>query len=53
MPQLNPAPWLKMMVISWLFLLTIMFTKVTNFTPMKTLWLNHITPLIPWNWPWY
>nr|YP_009340948.1 ATP synthase F0 subunit 8 [Chascanopsetta lugubris]AID59775.1 ATP synthase F0 subunit 8 [Chascanopsetta lugubris]BAX03932.1 ATPase subunit 8 [Chascanopsetta lugubris] len=54
MPQLNPAPWLMILVFSWLIFLTVVPIKVTA----------HITPSHPepgltstsdkamWTWPW-
>nr|WNH22795.1 ATP synthase F0 subunit 8 [Chascanopsetta danae] len=54
MPQLNPTPWLMILVFSWLAFLTVVPIKVTA----------HITPGHPetdttctpdeamWTWPW-
>nr|WNH23055.1 ATP synthase F0 subunit 8 [Bothus maculiferus] len=54
MPQLNPAPWLLVLLFSWLIFLTIIPYKV----------LDHTTPNEPaargtqllhkttWTWPW-
>nr|BAB88160.1 ATPase subunits 8 [Notacanthus chemnitzii]BBA85486.1 ATPase subunits 8 [Notacanthus chemnitzii] len=55
MPQLNPAPWLAILLFSWLMFLIIIPTKV-----MGHLYSNE--PSVqsaekpkpePWNWPWY
>nr|WNH22717.1 ATP synthase F0 subunit 8 [Equetus punctatus] len=54
MPQLNPSPWLAVMVFSWLTFLIIIPPKI----------MAHIFPSEPalqsaeksnttaWNWPW-
>nr|YP_009943852.1 ATP synthase F0 subunit 8 [Cephalopterus ornatus]QOD95683.1 ATP synthase F0 subunit 8 [Cephalopterus ornatus] len=54
MPQLNPSPWLSIMLISWLTLTFILQPKLLFFTTMnqptdKTL---SCTKPLPWNWPW-
>nr|YP_009178220.1 ATP synthase F0 subunit 8 [Ecsenius bicolor]AJW75524.1 ATP synthase F0 subunit 8 [Ecsenius bicolor] len=55
MPQLNPAPWFMILVVTWAVFLTIIPPKV----------LAHSFPNDPspvaaekpktksWNWPWY
>nr|WNH21521.1 ATP synthase F0 subunit 8 [Labrisomus nuchipinnis] len=55
MPQLNPAPWLAILVFSWLVFLTIIPPKI----------LAHVYPNEPssptskdtatdtWAWPWH
>uniref|UniRef100_UPI0030FEE1F0 ATP synthase F0 subunit 8 n=1 Tax=Menticirrhus americanus TaxID=278734 RepID=UPI0030FEE1F0 len=54
MPQLNPSPWLAILVFSWLTFLTLVPPKI----------MAHIFPNEPspqstemfktgiWNWPW-
>nr|YP_008144925.1 ATP synthase F0 subunit 8 [Psenes pellucidus]AGO20420.1 ATPase subunit 8 [Psenes pellucidus]WMI34862.1 ATP synthase F0 subunit 8 [Psenes pellucidus] len=55
MPQLNPAPWLAILVFSWLVFLIIIIPKVMAHT-----YPNEPTPQSaektkgePWNWPWH
>nr|YP_009271750.1 ATP synthase F0 subunit 8 [Scincella huanrenensis]ANY28503.1 ATP synthase F0 subunit 8 [Scincella huanrenensis] len=54
MPQLNPAPWLFIFLLSWVVLLLIFKTKVTLLSPMNN--PSMPAPLMhqtaPWNWPW-
>nr|YP_009519887.1 ATP synthase F0 subunit 8 [Diploderma flaviceps]ART66033.1 ATPase subunit 8 [Diploderma flaviceps] len=53
MPQLNPAPWLTVMLITWLTLLIVM-TKVLNSSPVphpSTQNLKITKP--PLTWPWH
>nr|QBH75468.1 ATP synthase F0 subunit 8 [Aquila audax]UBQ34067.1 ATP synthase F0 subunit 8 [Aquila audax] len=54
MPQLNPAPWLSIMLASWLTLTLIIQPKLLPFTPTNILSNKPITTinLSPWNWPW-
>nr|YP_004061415.1 ATP synthase F0 subunit 8 [Protopterus aethiopicus]BAJ40854.1 ATPase subunits 8 [Protopterus aethiopicus] len=54
MPQLNPGPWLIILLISWLTLLLILLPKILSHKNS-----NPPTPqnqdklfLAPWNWPW-
>nr|YP_007624596.1 ATP synthase F0 subunit 8 [Calyptorhynchus lathami]AEA36009.1 ATP synthase F0 subunit 8 [Calyptorhynchus lathami] len=54
MPQLNPNPWLSIMITSWLTFILIIQPKVLSFTPTnlptnKTLTTIKINP---WIWPW-
>nr|ACN11787.1 ATP synthase subunit 8 [Cephalocassis melanochir] len=55
MPQLNPTPWLAILVFSWLVFLTVIPPKILNHT-----FTNDITTLSTkdlqsdtWNWPWH
>nr|ABO38890.1 ATPase subunit 8 [Amphiarius rugispinis] len=54
MPQLNPTPWLAILVFSWLIFLTVIPPKILNHT-----FTNDITSntknlkSTPWNWLWY
>nr|YP_008815551.1 ATP synthase F0 subunit 8 [Scleropages jardinii]AGY95385.1 ATP synthase F0 subunit 8 [Scleropages jardinii]UNI92166.1 ATP synthase F0 subunit 8 [Scleropages jardinii]UNI92179.1 ATP synthase F0 subunit 8 [Scleropages jardinii]UNI92192.1 ATP synthase F0 subunit 8 [Scleropages jardinii] len=54
MPQLNPAPWLLVMLFSWLVLLTVIPPKITSLyfmnEPLSQAIKKH--PLMTWNWPW-
>nr|YP_009029574.1 ATP synthase F0 subunit 8 [Aquila chrysaetos]YP_009424012.1 ATP synthase F0 subunit 8 [Aquila heliaca]AHL16796.1 ATP synthase F0 subunit 8 [Aquila chrysaetos]AOG66032.1 ATP synthase F0 subunit 8 [Aquila heliaca]WAK85356.1 ATP synthase F0 subunit 8 [Aquila chrysaetos canadensis] len=54
MPQLNPAPWLLIMLASWLTLTLIVQPKLLFFTSTNILPNKPITTinLSPWNWPW-
>nr|ACN11733.1 ATP synthase subunit 8 [Plicofollis cf. polystaphylodon RB-2009] len=55
MPQLNPAPWLAILMFSWLVFLTVIPPKILNHT-----FTNDVTTLDTenlksdtWNWPWH
>ncbi|YP_009054548.1 ATP synthase F0 subunit 8 (mitochondrion) [Anabas testudineus] len=55
MPQLNPAPWLLILLFSWLVFLTIIPQKVLAHTfpndpAPKT---SKTFKMETWNWPWY
>nr|AAT91112.1 ATP synthase subunit 8 [Aspistor quadriscutis] len=54
MPQLNPAPWLAILVFSWLVFLTMIPPKVLShtFTNDVTLATKNLKS-DPWNWLWY
>nr|YP_009114528.1 ATP synthase F0 subunit 8 [Brachirus orientalis]AHZ58110.1 ATP synthase F0 subunit 8 [Brachirus orientalis]AID59737.1 ATP synthase F0 subunit 8 [Brachirus orientalis] len=54
MPQLNPAPWLGILILSWFAFLTILPPKITAHS-----FPNEPTPINSkalkadnWNWPW-
>nr|ABA11026.1 ATPase subunit 8 [Calotomus carolinus]ABA11030.1 ATPase subunit 8 [Calotomus carolinus]ABA11032.1 ATPase subunit 8 [Calotomus carolinus]ABA11034.1 ATPase subunit 8 [Calotomus carolinus]ABA11036.1 ATPase subunit 8 [Calotomus carolinus] len=55
MPQLNPYPWLKIMVYTWMLLMIILPPKVISFLYSK----DPITKKSkepkgpPWSWPWH
>nr|YP_010230754.1 ATP synthase F0 subunit 8 [Cacatua goffiniana]QSV10430.1 ATP synthase F0 subunit 8 [Cacatua goffiniana] len=54
MPQLNPNPWLSIMIMSWLTFSLIIQPKTLSFTPTnppanKT---AMTTKTSPWTWPW-
>nr|AEF01355.1 ATPase subunit 8 [Adelomyia melanogenys]AEF01361.1 ATPase subunit 8 [Adelomyia melanogenys]AEF01365.1 ATPase subunit 8 [Adelomyia melanogenys] len=54
MPQLNPNPWLFIMILSWLTFSLIIQPKLLSFTPTnipseKT---STSTKTLPWPWPW-
>nr|YP_398802.1 ATP synthase F0 subunit 8 [Nisaetus alboniger]BAE46862.1 ATP synthase subunit 8 [Nisaetus alboniger] len=54
MPQLNPAPWLLIMLSSWLIFTLIIQPKLLPFTSTNAP-SNKPTAAItpsPWNWPW-
>nr|YP_009232630.1 ATP synthase subunit 8 [Priacanthus tayenus]AMA76479.1 ATP synthase subunit 8 [Priacanthus tayenus]ARJ37011.1 ATP synthase F0 subunit 8 [Priacanthus tayenus] len=54
MPQLNPAPWLAVLIFSWLVLLVVIPPKVLAYTfpnnpePKATKFSKKLT----WAWPW-
>nr|BAJ54380.1 ATPase subunits 8 [Pantodon buchholzi] len=54
MPQLNPAPWLLMLLFSWLVFLTIIPQKVMkhHFSGDPTV-LDVKEQMSPWTWPWH
>nr|BAH58952.1 ATPase subunits 8 [Notopterus notopterus] len=54
MPQLNPAPWLLVLLFSWLVFLTMIPTKIMHhFTgdPAPQV-AKKYTPT-SWTWPWH
>nr|YP_008379259.1 ATP synthase F0 subunit 8 [Aesopia cornuta]AGQ46047.1 ATP synthase subunit 8 [Aesopia cornuta]BBC27520.1 ATPase subunit 8 [Aesopia cornuta] len=55
MPQLNPAPWLAILIFSWLVFLTILPPKTIGHSfPNEPTPLSSKTPKTnPWNWLWY
>nr|BAK42346.1 ATPase subunit 8 [Chaca bankanensis] len=55
MPQLNPAPWLMILMFSWLILLTIVPNKVLSHTFTNEVLTTDMEALKPatWNWPWH
>nr|YP_010000720.1 ATP synthase F0 subunit 8 [Onychorhynchus coronatus]QOD96632.1 ATP synthase F0 subunit 8 [Onychorhynchus coronatus] len=54
MPQLNPAPWFFIMLISWFTFSLILQPKLLSFTTTNP--PHNPTPfttkISPWNWPW-
>nr|YP_010015109.1 ATP synthase F0 subunit 8 [Ostorhinchus novemfasciatus]QOI14152.1 ATP synthase F0 subunit 8 [Ostorhinchus novemfasciatus] len=55
MPQLNPAPWLMILVFSWLIFITIIPPKVIahHFPNEPTSRTAQMPKTNPWNWPWH
>nr|YP_009685950.1 ATP synthase F0 subunit 8 [Nothobranchius thierryi]QDW10531.1 ATP synthase F0 subunit 8 [Nothobranchius thierryi] len=54
MPQLNPAPWLSLMIFTWLVFLIIIPPKVlAHFSPNNAL-MQDMNDLKTesWTWPW-
>nr|AAT08572.1 ATP synthase F0 subunit 8 [Bipes tridactylus] len=53
MPQLNPAPWFALLILTWVTLM-LLLTKISNsITPPspQLQWKKaHDTT---WSWPWY
>nr|ATE81001.1 ATP synthase F0 subunit 8 [Strix occidentalis caurina]QOP62248.1 ATP synthase F0 subunit 8 [Strix occidentalis caurina] len=54
MPQLNPNPWLSMMLTAWLVLSLIIQPKLLSFTSTNPPSHKPQTPtkMSPWTWPW-
>nr|NP_443623.1 ATP synthase F0 subunit 8 [Zeus faber]YP_010390231.1 ATP synthase F0 subunit 8 [Zeus faber]UPV69487.1 ATP synthase F0 subunit 8 [Zeus faber]BAB70317.1 ATPase subunit 8 [Zeus faber] len=54
MPQLNPAPWLMILLFSWMVFLTMVPPKVLahNFPNEPTVQDSKTTETSPWTWPW-
>nr|YP_002970851.1 ATP synthase F0 subunit 8 [Basiliscus vittatus]BAH70386.1 ATPase subunit8 [Basiliscus vittatus] len=55
MPQLNPAPWFLISLMTWitlmLFLNKTLYSKHLNQPAQTSLENKTTTP--PWTWPWY
>nr|YP_008999633.1 ATP synthase F0 subunit 8 [Necturus beyeri]ACU00356.1 ATP synthase F0 subunit 8 [Necturus beyeri] len=54
MPQLNPSPWLFILLVSWLVYLLIIMPKISKMTlPNDPTIMEVIKDKPqPWNWPW-
>nr|AGI48853.1 ATP synthase F0 subunit 8 [Pennahia argentata] len=54
MPQLNPAPWLAIMLFSWLTFLIVLPPKISAhlFPNEPTLQSTDKSKTSAWNWPW-
>nr|WNH38421.1 ATP synthase F0 subunit 8 [Schismorhynchus labialis] len=55
MPQLNPAPWLMILLFAWMVLVTFLPTKVMGYIyswSPKTKSTKKQKPK-SWSWPWY
>nr|AAT91111.1 ATP synthase subunit 8 [Sciades troschelii] len=55
MPQLNPTPWLAILVFSWLIFLTVIPPKILSHTFTNDVMTLNTKSLksTPWNWLWY
>uniref|UniRef100_A0A0G3F7X5 ATP synthase complex subunit 8 n=1 Tax=Telmatobufo australis TaxID=93483 RepID=A0A0G3F7X5_9NEOB len=52
MPQLNPSPWLMIMVFSWIVLI-LFILKTANYKDLNDPSLKPLKGLnTPWSWPW-
>nr|YP_010026542.1 ATP synthase F0 subunit 8 [Calotes mystaceus]QOQ85764.1 ATP synthase F0 subunit 8 [Calotes mystaceus] len=52
MPQMNPDTWFSMMILTWLFFLT-MITKISDNTPILPPKKKEYPPTKDsWTWPW-
>nr|YP_007507003.1 ATP synthase F0 subunit 8 [Leiothrix lutea]AFC65147.1 ATP synthase F0 subunit 8 [Leiothrix lutea]QNS38370.1 ATP synthase F0 subunit 8 [Leiothrix lutea] len=54
MPQLNPAPWFFIMIITWLTFSLIIQPKLLSFVTMNPPSSKAPTTYTttPWTWPW-
>nr|YP_010230741.1 ATP synthase F0 subunit 8 [Cacatua galerita]QSV10418.1 ATP synthase F0 subunit 8 [Cacatua galerita] len=53
MPQLNPNPWLSIMIMAWLTFSLIIQPKMLSFTPTNPPAKTALTTkAAPWAWPW-
>nr|YP_010154907.1 ATP synthase F0 subunit 8 [Glossogobius aureus]QQX28250.1 ATP synthase F0 subunit 8 [Glossogobius aureus] len=54
MPQLNPAPWFPILILSWLVFLILVKPKVLSHTfPNEPAAQSSQAPKTePWTWPW-
>nr|WBU94787.1 ATP synthase F0 subunit 8 [Pseudopus apodus] len=54
MPQLNPNPWLLILILSWLALTALFLTKTQNarFHTMPALHQMNKQETNTWLWPW-
>nr|YP_001650766.1 ATP synthase F0 subunit 8 [Solenostomus cyanopterus]BAF74890.1 ATPase subunit 8 [Solenostomus cyanopterus]BBU25687.1 ATPase subunit 8 [Solenostomus cyanopterus] len=54
MPQLNPAPWMMILVTSWVIFLAFMPLKILShsFSPQPSTQATQTTENKHWNWPW-
>nr|ABS00755.1 ATPase subunit 8 [Pastor roseus] len=54
MPQLNPSPWLFIMIITWLTFSLIIQPKLLSFTSTNPPHSKKPKTLktTPWTWPW-
>nr|YP_003457100.1 ATP synthase F0 subunit 8 [Oneirodes thompsoni]BAI77174.1 ATPase subunit 8 [Oneirodes thompsoni] len=55
MPQLNPSPWLAILIFSWLILLTVLPLKLMPHTFPDAPSPEALEALMmqPWAWPWF
>nr|ARU09772.1 ATP synthase subunit 8 [Eleutheronema tetradactylum]QVT11302.1 ATP synthase F0 subunit 8 [Eleutheronema rhadinum]ARU09774.1 ATP synthase subunit 8 [Eleutheronema tetradactylum]ARU09776.1 ATP synthase subunit 8 [Eleutheronema tetradactylum]ARU09778.1 ATP synthase subunit 8 [Eleutheronema tetradactylum] len=55
MPQLNPAPWLYILVTSWIILLIVVLPKILDFIIPNELTLQSANKVKQdsWLWPWF
>nr|YP_002970907.1 ATP synthase F0 subunit 8 [Trionyx triunguis]BAH79149.1 ATP8ase [Trionyx triunguis] len=53
MPQLNPNPWLSILLITWLTYITIHQPKIMSFSQTNNITNDPKYQITnPWNWPW-
>nr|CBX53548.1 ATPase subunit 8 [Lucifuga subterranea] len=55
MPQLNPSPWLAILVFSWLIFTAVIPPKIlAHSSPNEPTSQGMKKPKTePWNWPWH
>nr|YP_005296180.1 ATP synthase F0 subunit 8 [Caretta caretta]AFP52805.1 ATP synthase F0 subunit 8 [Caretta caretta]AFP52870.1 ATP synthase F0 subunit 8 [Caretta caretta]AJM70071.1 ATP synthase F0 subunit 8 [Caretta caretta]ATP84794.1 ATP synthase F0 subunit 8 [Caretta caretta]ATP84820.1 ATP synthase F0 subunit 8 [Caretta caretta] len=53
MPQLNPNPWLMILLSAWLIYTIILQPKISSYLPTNNPTnKNNKTNTNPWTWPW-
>nr|NP_112526.1 ATP synthase F0 subunit 8 [Caiman crocodilus]CAC36947.1 ATP synthase F0 subunit 8 [Caiman crocodilus] len=52
MPQLNPEPWLVILLITWTFFTTILQPQTTSLIPTNDPLHMTYKPPKTWPWPW-
>nr|AFP52637.1 ATP synthase F0 subunit 8 [Eretmochelys imbricata]AFP52767.1 ATP synthase F0 subunit 8 [Eretmochelys imbricata]AJJ48488.1 ATP synthase F0 subunit 8 [Eretmochelys imbricata] len=53
MPQLNPNPWLMILLSTWLIYTIILQPKITSYLSMNNPTnKNNKVNMNPWTWPW-
>nr|QUJ18504.1 ATP synthase protein 8 [Pristotis obtusirostris] len=55
MPQLNPDPWLAIMLMGWVLILALLNDKVLTHPFQNDIAPTHMKKpeLETWNWPWH
>nr|ALE33699.1 ATP synthase F0 subunit 8 [Acanthosaura lepidogaster] len=53
MPQLNPSPWLTVMLITWLFLLVVVTKTLNSHHTAPPKMQNFNAPKAAWTWMWH
>nr|QOI74409.1 ATP synthase F0 subunit 8 [Caiman crocodilus] len=52
MPQLNPEPWLIILLITWAFFTTILQPQTTSLIPTNDPSTHSLQTTKTWPWPW-
>nr|QOI74305.1 ATP synthase F0 subunit 8 [Caiman yacare]QYA18216.1 ATP synthase F0 subunit 8 [Caiman yacare] len=52
MPQLNPEPWLVILLITWTFFTTILQPQTTSLIPTNNPPTHNLQTTKTWPWPW-
>nr|YP_086910.1 ATP synthase F0 subunit 8 [Bipes biporus]AAT08585.1 ATP synthase F0 subunit 8 [Bipes biporus] len=53
MPQLNPAPWFPLLLLTWGTLLLLMMKTTHNTKQTDPTVATHTNHHTTWPWPWY
>nr|YP_009353560.1 ATP synthase F0 subunit 8 [Ichthyomyzon gagei]AQX92047.1 ATP synthase F0 subunit 8 [Ichthyomyzon gagei] len=55
MPQLDPAPWLYMFMMSWLIILLLIMPTILFYQPQNAIPTQQTTKSEQptWTWPWH